>query len=49
MVDEEVNVVVQSMLYTLLECFTSLTERMDKIPPTVVSFSACGLHNYMYM
>ncbi|XP_064383161.1 dedicator of cytokinesis protein 1-like [Halichondria panicea] len=35
LVDEEVNVVVQSMLHTLLECFTSLTERMDKVPPTV--------------
>ena len=44
LVDEEVNVVVQSMLHTLLECFTSLTERMDKVPPTVVSCSACCLH-----
>ena len=42
-VDEEVNLVVQSMLYVLLDCFTRLTEKTDKVPPTVVSgqLSAC--------
>ena len=34
--DEEVNTVVQDMLYVLLECFTGLTERMEKIPIVVV-------------
>ena len=40
-VDEEVGMVVDSLLLVLLECFTALAGHSDKIPPTLVSGRAC--------
>ena len=35
-VDEEVSTVVQKMLLVLLDCFTNLTERSEKVHHSVV-------------
>ena len=36
--DEEVSTVVQEMLLVLLDCFTSLTEKSEKAPHSVVRY-----------
>ena len=35
-VDEEIKTVVHEMLIVLLDCFTSLTEKSEKVPQSVV-------------